>query len=327
MPNSLKDGREMKVSLTRGQIKSGRSSGVDVTVRSASLDWAQSFAPTWTMVGGHKSGDISDAKYTELYRRILAKAEAKGSFAAMYEHGRKNGGKLTLLCYCAGGKFCHTHLLIDYAIEKCGAFFEDARPKRQTRKGEGMKYLLAVDLETTGLKPRYHEITQVGAILLDSSLTELGVYESLVRIDHPERGLEGGFNVFEYTHIDPKELETAPKLKEVLRNLETFVRSKTGSMALGNVAIFGQNPKFDSSFLEAGYDSLGWKYPYDFHVIGLESVYAFHQFQKNGALPTGIRLKDICKKTGVKNEQAHDAVADIRATVEALRVLCGAPQE
>jgi len=315
-----------KIRLKRGRIRSGRSSGVDVTVKSATIDWARALAPTWDMVSGHKSGSLSDAEYVQQYRSILERALSHGVFDKMCEHGRQNGNRLTLLCYCPGGKFCHTHLIIDYAVEKRGDLFEDGRPRRRTTEGEGMKYLLAIDLETTGLRPEYHEITQVGAILLDRSLAELGVFESLVRIEHPERGLENGFNVFEYTHIDPKDLEKAPKPKEVLRNLETFVRSKTGSMNLGEVSIFGQNPKFDSSFIEAAYNSLGWKYPYDFHVIGLESVYAFHQFQKNGSLPTGIRLKDICKKTGVKNEQAHDAVADIRATVEALRVLCGAQE-
>lgn len=309
------------VKLRRAQI--GKSSGgLDVTVKSSS-GWASAFAPTWEMVSGHKSGSLSDDAYEELYEGILDRAGFE-AFSRLHAHGLKREGVLTLLCYCQGGKFCHTHLLIDHAVRKYGNLFSDGRRKRaEKNEGQSMKHMLAIDLETTGLKPGYHEITEIGAVLLDKTLQELGTFETLVRIDHPERGLEGGFNVFEYTNIDPKDLEKAPKLKESLRSLETFVRGHTSSFNLGQVVIFGQNPRFDCGFLEAAYDSLGWKFPYDFHVIGLESVFAFHQFQKNGMLPDGIRLKDICKKTGVKNENAHSAIADIRATVKSLRALIG----
>jgi len=310
------------VKLQRAQLNK-TSSGLDVTVKSSS-SWASAFAPTWEMVSGHKDGSLSDREYERLYTSILDQV-GEEPFRKLYEHGVDKGSRLTLLCYCPGGKFCHTHLLIDYAVKRYGSWFSDGRRKRRTdnHKGQGMKHMLAIDLETTGLKQGYNEITEIGAVLLDKTLQELGSFETLVRIDHPERGVENGFDVFEYTHIDPKDLEKAPKLKECLRNLETFVRQHTDSFNLGAVVIFGQNPRFDCGFLEAAYDSFGWKFPYDFHVIGLESAFAFHQFQKNGVLPDGLRLKDICKKTGVKNEKAHSAIADIRATVDSLRALLG----
>ena len=75
--------------------------------------------------------------------------------------------------------------------------------------------------------------------------------------------------------------------------------------------------------MEKAYESLGWKFPYDFHPIGLESMYTFYMLVKNGQLPPNIRLKDICKKAGVSNLQEHNAIADIRATVDALRALVG----
>jgi DNA polymerase-3 subunit epsilon len=177
---------------------------------------------------------------------------------------------------------------------------------------------LAVDLETTGLNPAYNEITQIGAILLDSKLEELGEFETLVRIEHPERGLEGGFDVFAYTGINPEDLKSAPTLRESLRNLEVFVRSHVG-FGMKDVVVFGQNPRFDVGFIEAGYKKQGWKYPFDFHVLGLESMYVYHQLRKTGKMPPDITLKGICKTAGVKNAKAHNAIADIRATVEAMK--------
>jgi len=184
-----------------------------------------------------------------------------------------------------------------------------------------MEYLLAVDLETTGLDPLYNEITQVGAILLDNQLKELGSFESLVRPEHIERGFEGGKDIYKYSHLNVDDLKVAPTTDKVLRALETFVRSKIG-FELNKVLIFGQNSKFDSAFLESAFKKCGWKYPFDFHIINLESIYVYHQFMKTGKLPKTVRLMDICKKAGIKNEQAHSAMADIRATVDALKVLC-----
>jgi DNA polymerase III epsilon subunit-like protein len=181
-------------------------------------------------------------------------------------------------------------------------------------------YILAVDLETTGLDPDYHEITQIGAILLDEHLKELGEFETLVKIDYPERGLEGGFDVFKYTGINPKDLQGATPLKEAIRNLETFVRFQVG-FNMKKVVVFGQNPRFDIGFIEAAYKQFVWKYPFDFHGLGLESMYVYHQLKKTGEVPADITLKGICKKAGVTNLRAHNAIADIRATVDALRSL------
>jgi DNA polymerase III epsilon subunit-like protein len=185
-----------------------------------------------------------------------------------------------------------------------------------------MKHLLAVDLETTGLRPDFHEITQIAAILMDKNLNELGSFETLVRIEHPERGVEGNFNVFEYTGINPEDLRHAPLLKDTLRSLETFVRSKTADMELKKVIMFGQNPTFDKGFLEAAFMRQGWKFPFDFHVLALESMFVYHHLLKTGELPNDIGLKDICKVAGVENKQKHNAMSDIRATVDALHKLC-----
>jgi DNA polymerase III epsilon subunit-like protein len=310
----------MKVTLKRGQV--GKSDGVDVTVKSAT-GLGVAFAPTWEMVSGHKGGTMGDIEYKHLYTEILETAGDK-AFQKLWEAGTSNGSKLTVLCYCPSGKFCHTHLLVEHAVKRYPQWFIDGRRARGTAKGKGsrMKYLLAVDLETTGLRPDFHEITQIGAILMDKNLNELGSFETLVRIEHPERGIEGSFNVFEYTGINPGDLQHAPHLKDTLRSLETFVRSKTGDMELKKVIMFGQNPTFDKGFLEAAFVRQGWKFPFDFHVLALESMFVYHHLLKTGELPNDIGLKDICKVAGVENKQKHNAMSDIRATVDALHKLC-----
>jgi DNA polymerase-3 subunit epsilon len=309
----------MKVTLKRGQI--GKSDGIDVTAKSAS-GWAVALAPTWEMVSGYKGGTMGDIEYKHLYTKILD-AAGEEVFRKLWEVGTGTG-KLAVLCYCPSGRFCHTHLLVEHAVKRYPQWFIDGRRAHGVvkRKGSGMKYLLAVDLETTGLKPDYHEITQIAAILIDKNLNEIGSFETLVRIEHPERGIEGNFNVFEYTGIKVEDLWNATFPKDALRALETFVRSKIRALDLKKVIIFGQNPTFDKGFLEATFERQGWKYPFDFHVLALESMYVYHHLLKTGELPMDIALKDICKITGVENKQKHNAMSDIRATVDAFYKLC-----
>lgn len=185
-----------------------------------------------------------------------------------------------------------------------------------------MRYLLAIDLETTGLRPGYHEITQIGALMLDKGLNELGSFETLVRIEHPGRGLENSFNVFEYTGLKLEDIQKGLPLRDALRSLETFARSRIGGTDLKQVIMFGQNPAFDQGFLEEGFERQGWKWPFDFHMVALESMFIHHHLLRTGELPADIGLKDICKAAGVENRQKHNAMSDIRATVDALHKLC-----
>jgi DNA polymerase III epsilon subunit-like protein len=309
----------MLVVLKRGQI--GRTKGIDITAKS-SAGWATVFAPTWEMVSGHKDQTMGDIEYAGLYTTILDVA-GEESFKRLWQTGLDNGNRLTLLCYCPRGVFCHTHLLIDYAVRRYPQLFQDGRTRQTTvRTGDRMRYLLAIDLETTGLKPGFNEITQIAAILMDKSLNELGSFDTLVSIIFPERGLENNFNVFEYTGIRLDDLAKAPPLKDALRALETFTRSKVAGFDLKNIILFGQNPAFDKGFLEAAYEQQGWKYPFDFHVLALESMYAHQHILRTGEVPSDIGLKDICKAAGVENRQKHNAMSDIRATVDSLHRLC-----
>ena len=310
----------MTVLLKRGQI--GRARGgllLDVTAKS-SVGWASVFAPTWEMVAAHKSGVMGDAEYGSLYENVLV-AAGEDAFRRLWEFGAD--GAIRLLCYCPDGRFCHTHLMIAHAVSNYPQWFTDGRAaRRMPGTGGNMRHLLAIDLETTGLRPGYHEITQIAAIMLDNGLVELATFETLVRIEHPERGLEGGFDVFAHTGLRLEDIQNGLPLREALRALETFVRAAIGGTDLKQVVMFGQNPMFDKGFLDAAFEQQGWGWPFDFHVLALESMFAHHHLLRTGELPGGIGLNNICKASNVENVRKHNAASDIRATVDALHVLC-----
>lgn len=108
---------------------SSKTPGVDITVKSAQ-GFAKEFAPTWEMVMGHKDGTVSDAEYTAQYRTILDQASKE---AWRWVKTQATEGLLTLLCYCPDGKFCHTHLMIEYMVGRWPQHFEDGRNQVEGR--------------------------------------------------------------------------------------------------------------------------------------------------------------------------------------------------
>jgi len=99
-----------KVILTRSQINRN-SIGVDTTVK-LSKGIARRFAPTWTMVMGHKNKTITDQEYIEQYNVILDSL-LHSDWEWLYDQAID--GKVNLLCFCRGGNFCHTYLIAEYA--------------------------------------------------------------------------------------------------------------------------------------------------------------------------------------------------------------------
>ena len=101
------------VKLSRAQIRPGVK-GVDVEVKSA-VGFARSFAPNWSMVMGYKNGTLTEARYTEQYLKILGAVSVE---AWRWLYAQAVNGEVVLLCYCRDGQFCHTNLIVQYAVKK-----------------------------------------------------------------------------------------------------------------------------------------------------------------------------------------------------------------
>lgn len=89
--------------------------GIDITVKSAGQE-GRILAPVWSMVMGHKRGELTDAQYTERYLDLLRaryRANEAGFLWFLVEHPRS----ITLLCYCQPHAFCHRYLAVD-VLEK-----------------------------------------------------------------------------------------------------------------------------------------------------------------------------------------------------------------
>jgi len=72
---------------------------------------------------GHKQGRVSDEEYESRYLAIL-KAAPAGAWTWLYTQGLEEG-EVKVLCYCPLHKpFCHTEILIRYAIANLPTMFK-----------------------------------------------------------------------------------------------------------------------------------------------------------------------------------------------------------
>ena len=85
--------------------------------------------------------------------------------------------------------------------------------------------------------------------------------------------------------------------------------------------LVAQNTPFDYSFLVAGFMRHGIKDPFFFAKLDTISL-AYLRFRKDPEM-TSFSLKSLCDKYGIKNDKAHNALADIRATFEVFKKLMG----
>lgn len=181
--------------------------------------------------------------------------------------------------------------------------------------------LAFVDLETTGLDPSRHEIIEIGIVIAAQKTDESG-----------RRYLE---SVSEHNiQLKPEHIETAdPKGLEVCkyhsRDWSAAVPQKIGlSQALeildGTVFI-AQNVGFDWAFIQKS----GTEHGVDFdahvhyHKLDLASMVFGKLYHEQKLFKYSLR--EMTEYFGVKNQNAHTALADARATFDVCKKLLELP--
>lgn len=183
------------------------------------------------------------------------------------------------------------------------------------------------DLETGGLNGKQHPITQIGAVVVDRELNEIECYERKIRF------LEENCDpvALEKNHYDPDVWEdqaVGPKIAVAefshllrrhadLNNISQKGRAYTSCQTAGhNAAVF------DRQFLGDWYRRLGAYCPADWRVLDTLQLAQWWYFANERKRPANFRLETLCAEFGIELEgDAHDALVDVRATVELARAL------
>lgn len=171
----------------------------------------------------------------------------------------------------------------------------------------------ALDLETSGLRPRSDEIIAVAALPIRGGVIRYGErFDTLVRpVDLaavPTDGLRAH-------HILPQELEDAPPLATVLRELDA---------RLGSAVLLLHFAPLDLGFLRRAYRRTGitWTRP---RVIDTVRLLVTHARRTQRFVPHPLapptELSAARAAFGLPPHRAHQALADALATAELFLVL------
>lgn len=175
--------------------------------------------------------------------------------------------------------------------------------------------LAFIDVETTGLNPDLHEIIDLGLVLARQipqagkgpALEVIGEYEYKIV---PERLYNADPESLKINGYTPEKWADAKPLQEVMEDFA--VRTKGASFVAHNIVM-------DSAFINRAFEHAGVKNEMHYHKIDTISL-AFAKLYHDPKVEK-FSLRFLCEYFGIKNENAHTAMSDARATFELYKKL------
>lgn len=163
------------------------------------------------------------------------------------------------------------------------------RPNKGKSLLEAIQNFIVVDLETTGLDPRWDDIIEVAAIrIIDGDVAEH--FQSLVN-----PGYEIDDFIVELTGITNEMISTAPQLGDVFPQFIDF---------LGDAIVIGHNANFDVNFI---YDNCSNLSLPDFKNDFIDTMRLSRRLFKEHS---HHRLVDLVNCFGIADDIEHRALSD-----------------
>lgn len=185
-----------------------------------------------------------------------------------------------------------------------------------------MPYLI-FDLEMTGTESDYHDIIQIGAVLVDEQWNKVSEFESLVYPDNPE-------TISKYSEeihgISLSDLEDAPSAYDVFEDFENWIRKnlkRKQNENIYDVILCGQSVINDINFLKFKYSELNIPWPFSSKLIDLLTItFVFYKiFDCNGInRPKSMSLKSVAQMFQIERDgDNHNALEDANITYSCLK--------
>lgn len=171
-----------------------------------------------------------------------------------------------------------------------------------------MKFV-AYDIETTGIISHYHEIIEIAAIRLSSSLEVEEVLEAKFMPENIEQASTKALELNGYYIRDWS--KTSPR-RDVLIQLN--------KLACG-CSLIGHNVSFDWAFLDRAYFNEGISWAMDHRRFDIMSMALFHLYPEKRF----FGFDHLCQYYNVVNEAPHTAMGDAKAVVGCLKAIFTVP--
>ncbi len=190
-------------------------------------------------------------------------------------------------------------LKIIYGVE--GYFVDDMKDLVLNPKGQSLSDSFVVfDIETTGFKPKFNKIIEIGAVKIVNG----EIVEEFSEFINPERPIP--YNIVQLTGIKDDMVINADTIDVVLPKFLEFSRDSV---------LVAHNAKFDTSFIQYYAKELGL--PYNYTVLDTLSLsqIVYHNLGK-------YSLDRLCKYLGINLQDHHRAIHDAKATAQIFQKLC-----
>lgn len=192
--------------------------------------------------------------------------------------------------------------------------------------------LVFVDLETGGLEPKQHPIIQIAAVAVDEELAELAHFERKLDFDADTAEKEAlDLGCYSREEWDRSSVTPYDAMCDLAAFLKRYPDVRMMSQRTGRpyfvAQLAGYNAAtFDGPFLQTAYRAHDLFMPASYRVLCClqRALWHFHE-RDDLTPPADFKLATVCKYFAVPLENAHDALADCRATVQLYRALTNLP--
>lgn len=164
-----------------------------------------------------------------------------------------------------------------------------------------------IDIEATGLNLLNHEIIEIGCVLTTSNLEVIEEFELKIKPEHIENADPVALKV---NHYNEKDWEHSYGLEEAM---------KIFSQKVKDCIMVGHNVSFDAGFLEYTFNKIQMANTLHYHKLDTISI-AWAKFHNEPDVEH-YSLREMCLRFDIKNERAHTALSDARATFELYKKL------
>lgn len=171
-----------------------------------------------------------------------------------------------------------------------------------------------IDTETTGLDADRHELIQIAGIVVQiQNPSDVSTYQIREEFEYkirPEHIATADPKALKINRYDPSAWGDAQSLTEVM----PLVAQKTKGAVL-----VAHNVAFDALFLDRAFKKAG--VVSEMHYHRLDTISIAYALLKNNQDVDHLSLRALCNYFGIVQEAEHEALADVRATLELYKKL------
>ncbi len=185
--------------------------------------------------------------------------------------------------------------------------------------------IVFVDVETSGVSPKKHEIIQLAAVRVNPSFSGYRTFEVKLQFDHAKADPQAlAMNSYDAELWEKEAVSPREGMAQFARFLEESADVVKTSSRTGReykvAQLAAHNAPFDRSFIFDLFKKLDIYIPANWHVIDTIQLALIH-CNLTGNQPPSFSLSNLCEFYDIPLENAHDALGDVIATARLARRL------